>query len=130
MSKTVKKLLSVVLAVLVLAAGFSTMLGSFVMAEPGWTYNYDELVPEFDGTKENLLVVHRAVGIGNHIAAPDSFEFYDYSGIATNLSADYNNYNGIRMSEKFFSSKNEAAGGAVVYGGEAKDVHPYITYQV
>lgn len=126
MSKTVKKLLSVVLAVLVLAAGFSTMLGSFVMAEPEWTYNYDELVPEFDGTNEKFLA-ELGSGINqnqiNTWPAPESFGFSDYFGIATNINAGSV---GIRVSDKFFS-KTGAVGN---YGGEASEVHPYFTYEV
>lgn len=128
MSKTVKKLLSVVLAVLVLAAGFSTMLGSFVMAEPEWTYNYDELVPEFDGTAERYLANYSSgfTSSSNTRPAPESFEFFDYSGIATNISTGA--FTGLRISDWFFSKSN--AGAAVVYGGDVSEVHPYITYQV
>ena len=88
MSKTVKKLLSVVLAVLVLAAGFSTMLGSFVMAEPEWTYDYQALIPQYVGTsRDHELLKHNLQVSDGSILVPAELGFYDIVSVATNARA-------------------------------------------
>ncbi len=136
MSKTVKKLLSVVLAVLVLAAGFSTMLGSFVMADPAWTYDYTTLVSEVS-TAEGIATTQNPNGEKglyprqgiqvkeSYAVVPDSFGLYDTNGFGVNVSSTFA---GLRVFDDFFSRGNANAVYAV--GADTSEIHPYITYEV
>ncbi len=125
MKMAAKKLFSVVLSVLVLAAGFGTMLSEFITAEPEWTYNYDELVTQVDSVNEKALAPLR-VAMGEYVEAPDYFGFYDYFGIATNLDAT-GVFAGLRVEDTFFSEVSDT----LLYGGmEINDAHPFVIYEV
>ena len=148
MSKTVKKLLSVVLAVLVLAAGFSTMLGSFVMAEPEWTYDYQTLIPEFVGTsRDHELLKHNVEVSDGSKLAPEQLGFYDFVSIATNArvgggglwgegkdangnpSTVVTDTMGIRVTDSFFLNANENRW-YVTNRENIDDARAYVTYEV
>lgn len=149
MSKTVKKLLSVVLAVLVLAAGFSTMLGSFVMADdPEWTYDYQTLIPEFVGTsRDHELLKHNVEVSDGSKLVPEEFGFYDIVSVATNARAggsglwsenkDANgnpgtvvtDTMGLRVSDSFFLNANENRW-YVTNRENIDDARAYVTYEV
>ncbi len=148
MSKTVKKLLSVVLAVLVLAAGFSTMLGSFVMAEPEWTYDYQALIPQYVGTeRDHELLKHNLQVSDGSILVPAELGFYDIASVATNARTgggglwsegkDANgnpgtvvtNTMGLRVSDTFFLNGNENRW-YVTNRENIDDARAYVTYEV
>jgi len=148
MSKTVKKLLSVVLAVLVLAAGFSTMLGSFVMAEPEWTYDYQALIPQYVGTsRDHELLKHNLQVSDGSILVPAELGFYDIVSVATNARAgggglwsegkDANgnpgtvvtDTMGLRVSDSFFLNGDENRW-YVTNRENIDDARAYVTYEV
>ena len=133
MSKTAKKLLSVVLAVLVLVAGFSTTLGAFkpVSAEEVTVYDYgNELVDAFNSEKEFFLRPNLGSGVdtGKFAVAPASFGFSDYSHVYTLLKQMPNSkITGLAVSDDFFNKT-----GATYIDTETSDVEDYrafITYE-
>ncbi len=136
MSKTAKKLLSVVLAVLVLAAGFSTTLGAFkpVSADQATVLDYTTLITEVttnnkvnDPNGERGIVSKngQSLSANFYVVAPESFGIHDTLGFGTNYDEATR---GLRVEDFFFQFKTPNRIYSV--GADREDIHPYITYEV